>query len=140
MSIGFGKKVFHGKEKLQDLFYGEWEMGTYYTAWRVIQYGEILCGSQDSEHSTNDLDKRLKSIAFGSVTAIYSISIFDIRIEFDIGICIEVLGSISDDDEIFHIFGPNDIYIEYKIRNGWKVGKSNEPWQPQTPSEGRRAG
>lgn len=129
LSIGFGERIFHGKSNLPDTFYGEWEIGTYSTAWRVIQNVKILCGSQDTDESISDLDERLNTIGLGRIIAVHAISRFDIRIAFDGDTIIDFLGSISDDDEIFHIFGPNNLYIEYSVCDGWKVGKSNEPWR-----------
>ena len=46
--MGFGARIQHGKPGLKDDYKGEWELGTYGCAWRVIGDGKILCGSDDS--------------------------------------------------------------------------------------------
>lgn len=128
LSIGFGEKRFHGKTYLSDDFYGEWEIGTYSASWRVVRDGAILCGSRDIVDSVKELDQCLNSIRFGRILAISVVEKLDIRIDMDDGMRIDFLGTCSEDDEMFHIFGPDDFFMEYSITKAWKVGKSNEPW------------
>ena len=124
LSLGFGKKIPHGKARLVDDFYGEWEIGTYLAAWRVVHDGRILCGSQDIVDSVPELDERLSKIKFGRIKTISVFSKFDIRINFDGEKYLDFLGSGSDDDELFHIFCPESMHIEYSISGGWKIGKT----------------
>jgi hypothetical protein len=125
LSIGFGDKIPHGKSRLADDFYGEWEIGTYSAAWRVVHKETILCGSQDIVDSLSELDERLSKIVFGRIKEISSISKFDIRVYFDGETCLDFLGAASEEDELFHIFCPGNLYVEYSISGGWKIGKSN---------------
>lgn len=126
--MGFGKKIPHSKSKTTDTFYGEWEIGTYSAAWRIIHKGHVVCGSSDVVDSIDELDTRLQAIQLGTVLTVEVISQFDIRINLDNGVCIDFICASAEDDEIFHIFGPENIYIEYMCPSRWKVGKSNVPW------------
>src|SRR6185369_4583727 len=54
--IGLGEKIYHGNSKLLDEYYGEWEIGTYYSAWRVLKEGRIICGSDDLVDSADELN------------------------------------------------------------------------------------
>jgi hypothetical protein len=128
LSLGFGDKIPHSKRKTVDPFYGEWEIGTYSSAWRIIQHGQILCGSLDAEDSIEKLDGFLQTIKLGAVVAVEAISEFDIRIILNGGVHIDFMRASNDDDEMFHIFGPKSIYVEYKSLGGWKVGRSDTPW------------
>ena len=125
LSLGFGQKIPHGKPRLVDNFYGEWEIGTYTAAWRVVHEGVILCGSQDVVDSLSDLDQRLSKIKFGEIKAITAISKFDIRLHFDGGMHLDCIGAASEHDELLHIFCPEKLCVEYSIAGGWKVGPSS---------------
>lgn len=121
LAIGFGNKVKHGKPRLVDDFYGEWEIGSYMAAWRIIQADELLCGSNDVVQSLDELDKRLSKIRLGKVAEIVWFSKFDIRVQLEEQIRIEFLWVSSEDDEMFHIFCPNNLYVKYSIRDGWET-------------------
>ncbi len=127
LSLGFGEKVYHGNSNLVDAFYGEWEIGTFYCAWRVIYDQKILCGSSDAVDSLDELDAALKQIDFGCIQSLTQPTRFDVRAEFDTGIAVEFLASTSDDDECFHVFGPQSLHVEFSVLEGWKIGKSNKP-------------
>jgi len=34
----------------------------------------------------------------------------------------------AEDDVLLHIFGPENLYVEYTCPGGWRVGQSNAPW------------
>lgn len=128
LSLGFGEKVYHNKPQLEDTFYGEWEVGTYYCSWRIIKDSRILCASNDQIERLEQLDKAVKQIEIGSLKEIHQVSNFDVRLEFDSGVIIDFLTTISDEDESFHIFCPNNIYVELSWEGKWIIGKSNLPW------------
>lgn len=128
LSIGFGEKLPNLKSKTVESFYGEWEIGTYSSSWRIVVNGEIICGSMDVVDSVDELDRRVQSLFLGSIISIENISPFDIRVSLDQGVFIDFICAAADDDEIFHIFGPESLYIEYKYIDGWRIGKSNVPW------------
>jgi hypothetical protein len=124
LSVGFGDKVFHGRDDLPDGHYGEWEIGTYWPCWRVVSGHKILCGSQDPVESIQELDERLQVLVLGKFVGVSALSEFDIRVDLDNGIHIEFFGITADDDELFHVFGPNRLYVEFSTTNKWKIGRS----------------
>jgi hypothetical protein len=128
VSFGFGSERFHGDPKLPDGFYGEWEIGTYYAAWRVVQAGKVLCGSEDVVDSVEGLNDRLGLVELGRPVGIQMLSEFDVRLSLDENTDLDFLGTLSEADEhIVHIFGPDDLYVEYAVETGWEIGTSAEP-------------
>ena len=125
VSIGFGAQRFHGNPALVDSFYGEWEVGTYYAAWRVAAPGRILCGSDDVVDSTNELNERLSQIELGHPTGIEMLSEYDVRLALGAHF-LDFLGTHGEEDEhVLHIFGPDDLYIEYSVARGWEIGDAS---------------
>jgi hypothetical protein len=127
LTLGFGKKVYHGK-KLVDDFYGEWEIRTYCYAWRVIKNGQILCGSSDAVDRVDELTAVLKRIKFGRIISLDQLTNFDVRIGFDTGVAVDFLATVSDKDEGITIFCPNNRCVEFTTGSGWEIGPSNKPW------------
>jgi hypothetical protein len=128
LSVGFGEKVPHLKTKAVDPFYGEWEIGTYRSAWRIVRDGEVVCGSLDVVDSIDELDGRLQGVPLGAVIAVEAPSKFDLRVRLDGGVFIDFVCASAEDDEMFHVFGPDSLYVEYTCADGWRVGKSSAPW------------
>jgi hypothetical protein len=128
LSLGFGGMV-HRKSQQGDRLYGEWEVGTYYGAWRVFQGGRVLCGSQDPVDSVDDLNAILNRIEFGGFAYLRQFTNLDVRIEFDNALSVDFLATISGDDECFHIFCPESLYVEFSVVSGWRLGKSNNAWE-----------
>ncbi len=139
LSLGFGEKVYHGNSRLVDPFYGEWEIGTFYSAWRVIYEKSILCGSTDTCDSLDELDAKIKRIEFGRIESLKQPTAFDVCARFDTGITVEFLGTFSDGDESFHIFGPEKLHIMFSIPDGWLIGRSDPPFSKQ-PGHGKGVG
>lgn len=128
LSIGFGEKIYHNKPKLIDKFRGEWEIGTYYCAWRIMTGNSILCASSDSVETITELHNRAIEIKIGSILSIVQTSDIDVRVKTDSGIDIDFLATISGNDQYFHIFGPNYLYVELATGGQWTIGKSNVPF------------
>ena len=128
LTLGFGEKILHSRKKSLDPFRGEWEIGTYCSAWRIVENKRIICGSMDPVDLHDELDVKISSIEFGNVVNIVMLSEFDIRLELSNGINIEFLCATNYDDEAVFIFGPNHLYVQYTLNEGWRIGKSNEPW------------
>ncbi len=127
LHIGFGERIFHNDASLVDPYYGEWEIGTYYAAWRVIKNNEVLCGSSEVVDSLGELNDKLENIKLKKLLSIQMISQLDIRLEFENAIRIEFMDFNGDkDDEVVHIFGPNKFYAEYLVTKGWVIGVSNK--------------
>lgn len=131
LSLGFGGAIPH-KTPVGQAIYGEWEVGTYRSAWRIVQRGRILCGSQDVVDSIEDLNLELGRIEIGRFVALRQFTDLDVRVECNDGMFIDFLAAISD-DECFHIFCPGQRYVEFTAGSGWKVGVSDKPWTGQSP-------
>lgn len=128
LSIGFGAEVPHSKSNTVDSFYGEWEIGTYAAAWRIVRNGVIVCGSLEVVDSIDEIDQQLQAIDLGAVLEVKAVSDLDIQLRLEDGTCIDFMCASTDRDEMFHIFGPGDLYVEYAPLCGWSIGKSNAPW------------
>ena len=112
LSVDFGERVLNQRDTTMDPFYGEWEFGTYSSAWRIVQAGHVVCGSSDIVDSISELNGRLRVIPFGAIVSLEQTSRFDIRLLLDGELSIDFMCASNDGDHIFHIFGPNNIYIE----------------------------
>ncbi len=128
LSLGFGEKVPHQNPKARDRFYGEWEIGTYNSAWRIMQAGKILCASHDPVDAIENLDANLSNITFTRLVAVQQLTELDIRVVLDLELTIDFFAAISDNDEVFHVFCPLNQYVEFTAENGWITGVSNTPW------------
>jgi hypothetical protein len=127
LSIGFGAQVSHSIVDSQDSFYGEWEIGSYYSSWRIAKDGRILLGSTEGVDSVEALDAKLQQIRLGMLSEIEQTGSHDIRIALDNGVLVEFLCSFSGADEFFHIFGPNNVYVECRFPDVWTLRSSDEP-------------
>lgn len=137
LHIGLGAKVYQKNLRGRDVYYGEWEIGSYNSAWRIIQSGKILCGSHDAVDSIEELDARVNQVELGCISSIQQLTDLDIRVVFTLGIMIDFLAATSDDDDdSFDIFCPHNKYIEFVVRKGWTVGDSDKPW-PNENTGGR---
>lgn len=126
LSLGFGEKIYHRNPKLRDTYYGEWEIGTYQCAWRVMEKNKILLGKNDTQQE-NVLDNKLKRIRFGRIASINQITDLDIRLSFDNEMIVDFFATISDDDEYFHIFCPDNMWIGLLPGGKWIIRKSDKP-------------
>lgn len=127
LSIGFGARVPHTSQKSVDSFYGEWEIGTWSAAWRILHGTKVLCGSKDLVDSTEELDKKLQNVHLGRILDIENLSPLDVRVTLDDGVYIDFICVSDIDDEMFHIFAPNDLYIEFKDAR-WNFGNTKKLW------------
>ena len=119
LSIGFGEKIFHNNPKLKEKYYGEWEIGTYYCSWRILLNSGIICGSNDGNEK--ELNDKVKQINFGRMVKIDQPTTMDVSIHFDNDYRVDILPTISDDDEYFHIFCPDEIYIKLSKDGNWSI-------------------
>lgn len=125
--LGFGE-VIRVKTVISEADHGKWEIGTYHGSWRIVRGQQILCGSNDSVESVDELRRTIQEIEWGKCSAIRQLTAFDVRVEFDNGILVDILGTISDEDELLHIFFPDKNVVAFSIAGGWVAGKSEEPW------------
>ncbi|WP_076350452.1 hypothetical protein [Paludisphaera borealis] len=127
LSLGFGDVVRH-TSAIADADHGKWEVGTYYSSWRILRGKQIVCGSQDTVDSIDALREAMNSVKWGSCTSIRQLTDFDVRVEFDNDVVVDFLATISDEDEVFHLFCPNKIVVAFSITDGWRAGPSDKPW------------
>lgn len=125
LSLGFGKKIHHDNSHLRSNFFCEWELGTYYGSWRIIKNNKILLASNDDLEL---LKEKITQLEFGEIITITNLSPFDIRVSFSDDLNIDFLLAFSDEDEVFHIFCPEKIYITFTSEGAWMMGASDVPW------------
>jgi len=118
--MGFGLKVPHLNKKARDNYYGEWEIGSYNSAWRVIRNGQILCASNDPVDSIEELDLAFNRVEFGCLVSLKLLTDMDVRLTFDQEIIVDFLSSTSDEDESFHVFCPQ-AYLAFVVGKGWII-------------------
>jgi hypothetical protein len=102
LALGFGEEVSRPTARNPLAVRSEWEIGTYTAAWRIVHGNEVLCGSMDP-------------------VKIEMTSRFDIRVVLSGESYVEFICASSDDDEIFHIFGPENFFAKYSLADGWTV-------------------
>jgi hypothetical protein len=138
LSLRFGSEVAR-PTKPKERTYHAWELGTYRSAWRVVQGRNVLCGSQDAA-DPNELTIALKSIDLGRFASLQQLSDLDIRMNFFNGVAVEFFATMSDDDEYFHVFCPENVYVEVSVREGWKIGRADMPWNGTSGTDGEPVG
>lgn len=106
----------------------EWEMGTYSRGWRVLREGRIVCGALDLDANEFDISHLLSPHEIGCLVAVQSNGCMDVTLQFEHKMEIQFLTLMVEDDELFHAFGPQSIYVQFDALHGWQVGKSNRPW------------
>jgi hypothetical protein len=131
LSLGFGKKIKHYNQKLNDSYYGEWEVGTYSCAWRIVDKNRILLGSDEPANTNvkldhiNELNKFANTLKFGKITSLKNISKFDVHIDFDTGLAIEFFACMKYKDQLFHIFCPYNKSLILNWNGKWKIESSS---------------
>ena len=128
LSLGFGE-VIRLKTAIAEADHGTWEVGTYYRSWRVVHGRRILCGSQDQVDDINEFRRVIRAIEWGRLSDIRQHNGIDVRIEFNTGVFVDILSTISDYDEVFHMFLPENIVVAFSVVKGWKAGPSDKPWK-----------
>lgn len=122
LCIGFGQVTKSGT-----VAHGEWEFGTYDCSWRVSQDGRLACASNDAIDSLSELTNKISACELGGFVGIEQITECDTRFVFAKGF-IDILCTISDDDEILHLFFPTNEVVTFSPSEGWVLGKSDRPW------------
>jgi hypothetical protein len=121
LAMGFGRDFPKPTSRNPLAVQYEWEMGTYTAAWRVVKDKKVVCGSMDLVDGNAELDNKLQELNLGSVVRIEMISGFDIRVVLTGQSCVEFICASSDDDEIFHISGPDHFFAKYSFAGGWVI-------------------
>ena len=123
--IGFGRVAM----STNGIPHGICELGTYRGTWRLIQDGKVLLGREDPVDSARELNERLCAIKLGQFKSLRHLSNFDLRITFSSGLHLDILCAFSDCDEIMHVFLCDNLVITFSNEDGWRIGKSDEPWE-----------
>ena len=131
LRLGFGE-IVRVKTARGEADYGKWEIGTYHCAWRIIHDQKIVCGSQDVVESIDELRRAISVIKWGRCSAIRQLTDMDVRVEFDNGVFVDILATISDEDEVLHLFCPDKVVVTFSIPDGWVAGPSDKPWGNQS--------
>ncbi len=121
--IGFGEIDNSGAKPHANV-----EFGTYDCAWRVSQEGKVICGSGDVVDEVIELEDCLSMVDLGCFSDLKLLTEFDVRLEFLTGVFIDVMCTISDDDEVLHVFFPDNEVLTFQPQVGWRFGRSDEPW------------
>lgn len=119
LMIGFGDEVSRPTTRNPLAVRSEWEIATYTAAWRFVHDNEVLCGSMDPVDGNDELDLKVQGLQFGYAVKIEMISRFDIRVVLSGQSYLEFICASSDDDEILHIFGPDNFFAKYSLADGW---------------------
>jgi hypothetical protein len=109
------------------------EIGAYDCSWRIVRGGRVVCGKDDAVDGVEELHERFSRICLGRCVAISQPSELDVRIEFSTDVVVDILCTISDDDEVLHIFFPNKQVLTFQAVEGWRLGRSDEPWPALSP-------
>lgn len=126
LSIGFGRMI-KSKDDRKKFDYAEWDVGSYRSFWRILDGNRILF-LKDAEHDVNSLNEAVNGIEFGNLLGFEMLTPIDVRLKFDSGVQIDFIAAIQDEDEYFHVFCPENKYIELAPGGIWTIGKSNMSW------------
>ena len=125
LSLGFGEESIDIKRR--DRQYRLWELGTYSGDWKIVNdAGVVLAKGMSSD--IGELDFKLQTLQIGRFVSIQQLSKADVRLKLDGGVTVDFYGDNNNDDEYFHVFCPENVYIEFSER-GWQVGRSDVPWK-----------
>jgi len=75
------------------------------------------------------MQHRLDQVDFGTFEDLHHLSPFDVRFRFSTEVYVDVLGTVSNSDEMVHLFSPNHQVTTFSIGLGWQQGQSNKPWK-----------
>ena len=125
--IGFGGIIFVKNIRGTSYPHGKWEIGTYRSAWRMIENQRIICGSKCLFDSVEELRQKIVKLEGAKCTGIRMLTEFDVRIEFDQGYCVDILGVFGDEDELFHMFLPQRRVLALSIGGEWSAEDDNSP-------------
>lgn len=121
LSVDFGQKIYHNKPRNADPFYGEWQFGSYHSAWRIFKENRLVLGSKSLFKTNQEFDEALQSIEFGKLQNFEQLNNFDFILTLNNATRIEFLTcSNSGNDECFHIFLPSARFLSYSFNNFWK--------------------
>jgi hypothetical protein len=125
ISLGFGEEA-KDPNRRRKRHYRLWEIGTYSGDWRIMNGVSVVLAKSFSS-DIGELDAKLTLLHLGLFASVQQLSESAIRVNLDNGLAVEFFGNTDDDDEYFHVFCPESVYIEFS-QKGWQVGRSDVPW------------
>ena len=93
----------------------------------MIENQSIICGSKELIDSVDELRQQLVKLDGAKCVKIGMLTEFDVRVEFDRGLCVDFLGAFGDDDEVFHAFLPQGRVVSFSLQRGWVSQVANQP-------------
>lgn len=137
LSLGFGAKVYQNDPQLEVPYYGEWEIGTYRAAWRVMKNKRIVIGSGDPG-TPDELTRDLEAHNLGGFSKIELLSDLDILVSLESGHTIQFIAAAHDLEEpFFHIFMPGHMHLGLYAEGHWIHSRSDKPLAESDPSRFR---
>lgn len=116
--LGFGSIIYVTNPKGESP-HGMYEIGTYRSDWRLIENQRILCGSNDVVDSIDDFREQIMKLDGATCAGIRMLTEFDVRIEFNRGLCVDFFATFGDEDEVIHVFLPDDKVVSFSNHGGW---------------------
>ncbi|WP_111859910.1 hypothetical protein [Acinetobacter sp. CFCC 10889] len=126
LHLGFGEKIYHSNERLCTPFYGEWEIGTYFANWEIMQDGNIILDKK-LKNTSMELQQQLDVINLCCITKIelcHTNTSVSFIFDHDIVLRFYERNELEMQDIIIaHAFLPNERYVEFHPLSGWKIEK-----------------
>lgn len=124
--VGFGRKIFHNNPNLHIPYHGEWELRTFYCAWRVMDNRDIVVGKNDM-YEVNEMDGRIACLLSSHVTVIEEHGDLDITMMFDTGAILDIFATTSDDSDYFYFSLPGSRALVRSRGGTWTLMDSDKP-------------
>jgi hypothetical protein len=123
LSIGLGKKIQNDCKNSRVEYYGEWEIGTYSAAWRIIKGGEFISGSKKLFDNADIETQSLIPLFDETLLSITELNEYDIGLKFSGNLFVDFL-NCSNDDEFLHILNTDGNFWILYFSGQWICGKS----------------
>jgi hypothetical protein len=123
LHVGLGKKVKNQRKNSRVEYYGEWEIGTYISAWRIVKKGKLISGSRQIIEDTNLETQKIAPLFNEKFITMIELNEYDIRLIFSGDLIVDFF-FCSDSDEFLHILGISGDFCVSQLPNKWICGKS----------------
>ena len=125
--LGIGNRIYSTAENRCVSFYGEWEIGTYNSSWRIIKDNKICLASE-----SDIVKESYKEIVIDKIITllqIQEITPFDLRFIFSDGLIIDFFNCYCDEDEMIHVLKNDGTWWEKDFCGIWHKGLSSSKKQ-----------
>ncbi|MDR1148290.1 MAG: hypothetical protein LBK66_06620 [Spirochaetaceae bacterium] len=123
LHVGLGKKVKNLCKNSRVEYYGEWEIGTYISAWRIVKEGKLISGSRQIVEDTDIETQKIAPLFNEKFITMMELNEYDIRLIFSGDLIVDFF-FCSDSDEFLHILGIGGDFWVSQFPNEWIYGKS----------------